>query len=41
MGQAVDEVKAVANNVTSSNDDEGWAKGVAKYVLGGYQSAGM
>jgi hypothetical protein len=41
MGQAVDEVKAEANNVTASNDDEGWAKGVAKYVLGGYQSAGM
>ncbi|HSE97614.1 MAG TPA: HAD family hydrolase [Blastocatellia bacterium] len=41
MGQAVDEVKAVANCVTASNDDEGWAKGIEKYVLGGYQSAGM
>ncbi|HET9532235.1 MAG TPA: HAD family hydrolase, partial [Blastocatellia bacterium] len=41
MGQAVDEVKSVASCVTSSNDDEGWARGVEKYVLGGYQSAGI
>jgi Cof subfamily protein (haloacid dehalogenase superfamily) len=41
MGQAVDEVKSVASSVTASNDDEGWARGVEKYVLGGYQSAGI
>jgi Cof subfamily protein (haloacid dehalogenase superfamily) len=40
MGQAVDEVKAYANCVTTSNDDEGWARGIEKYILGGYQSAG-
>jgi Cof subfamily protein (haloacid dehalogenase superfamily) len=39
MGQAVDEVKEAASFVTSSNDDEGWAQGIERYVLGVYQSA--
>jgi len=34
MGQAVDEVKEAATYVTASNDDEGWARGIEKYVLG-------
>lgn len=34
MGQAVDEVKENASHVTGSNDDEGWASGIEKYVLG-------
>jgi Cof subfamily protein (haloacid dehalogenase superfamily) len=34
MGQAVDEVQAAATHVTSSNDDEGWARGIEQYVLG-------
>ena len=33
MGQAVDEVRAAAHYVTTSNDDEGWAQGIRKYVL--------
>ena len=33
MGQGVDEVRAAAQYVTSSNDDEGWARGIEKYVL--------
>jgi Cof subfamily protein (haloacid dehalogenase superfamily) len=41
MGQGVDEVRAVARYVTTSNDDEGWANGIEQYVLGGYQSAGV
>lgn len=41
MGQAVDEVRAFATNVTASNDDEGWARGIEKYVMGAYQSAGI
>ncbi len=41
MGQAVDEVRAQANRTTSSNDDEGWARGIEKHVLGAYQSAGI
>jgi Cof subfamily protein (haloacid dehalogenase superfamily) len=40
MGQAVDEVRDAATYVTTSNDDEGWARGIEQYVLGGYQSAG-
>lgn len=40
MGQAVDEVKEAATYVTTSNDDEGWARGIEQYVLGGYQSPG-
>jgi Cof subfamily protein (haloacid dehalogenase superfamily) len=39
MGQAVDEVKEAASNLTSSNDDEGWARGIEQYVLGTYRSA--
>lgn len=34
MGQAVDEVREAADCVTSSNDEEGWARGIEKYVLG-------
>lgn len=33
LGQAVDEVKEAATYVTASNDDEGWARGIEKYVL--------
>jgi Cof subfamily protein (haloacid dehalogenase superfamily) len=33
MGQAVDEVRKKATYITSSNDDEGWSKGISKYVL--------
>ena len=40
MGQGVDEVKAAANYVTTSNDDEGWSRGIEQYVLGGHQTAG-
>jgi Cof subfamily protein (haloacid dehalogenase superfamily) len=39
MGQAVDEVQEAANYVTTSNDDEGWARGIEQFVLGIYQSA--
>jgi Cof subfamily protein (haloacid dehalogenase superfamily) len=41
MGQAVDEVRLEAVYVTTSNDDEGWARGIERFVLGGYQSAGV
>lgn len=34
MGQAVDMVREAADYVTTSNDDEGWARGIEKYVLG-------
>ncbi|MEK6299911.1 MAG: HAD family hydrolase [Acidobacteriota bacterium] len=34
MGQAVYEVLDAATYVTASNDDEGWAAGIEKYVLG-------
>jgi Cof subfamily protein (haloacid dehalogenase superfamily) len=34
MGQAVDQVRDAATRVTTSNDDEGWARGIEKYVLG-------
>jgi hydroxymethylpyrimidine pyrophosphatase-like HAD family hydrolase len=33
MGQAVDSVREAASCVTGSNDDEGWARGIEKYVL--------
>jgi len=39
MGQGVDEVKEAANYLTTSNDDEGWARGIEQYVLGAHQSA--
>lgn len=34
MGQGVDEVKEAAKYLTTSNDDEGWARGIERYVLG-------
>jgi hypothetical protein len=34
MGQAVDEVRLKASVATTSNDEEGWARGIEKYVLG-------
>jgi Cof subfamily protein (haloacid dehalogenase superfamily) len=40
MGQGVDEVKEAANYLTTSNDDEGWARGIEEYVLGLTQAAG-
>jgi hypothetical protein len=33
MGQAVDEVRAAARHLTASNDDEGWARGIERFVL--------
>jgi Cof subfamily protein (haloacid dehalogenase superfamily) len=39
MGQGVDEVREAANYLTTSNDDEGWARGIEQYVLGTSQSA--
>lgn len=33
MGQAVDEVRFAATCVTTSNDDEGWARGIERFVL--------
>jgi Cof subfamily protein (haloacid dehalogenase superfamily) len=33
MGQGVDEVIQAATFITSSNDDEGWSRGLEKYVL--------
>jgi hypothetical protein len=35
MGQAVDEVRAAATYLTASNNDDGWSKGIEKYVLQG------
>jgi hydroxymethylpyrimidine pyrophosphatase-like HAD family hydrolase len=34
MGNAVDDVKSSATYVTTSNDDEGFANALHKYVLG-------
>ncbi len=34
MGQAVDEVRNFAKVATTSNDDEGWSRGIEKFVLG-------
>ena len=39
MGQGVDEVREAANHLTTSNDDEGWARGIEQYVLGIHKSA--
>ncbi len=39
MGQGVDKVKEAANYLTTSNDDEGWARGIEQHVLGASQSA--
>lgn len=33
MGQAVDQVKHQALCVTASNDEDGWARGIEKYIL--------
>jgi Cof subfamily protein (haloacid dehalogenase superfamily) len=33
MGQAVDSIKKQASHVTTSNDDEGWARGVEQFIL--------
>jgi Cof subfamily protein (haloacid dehalogenase superfamily) len=41
MGQGVDEVIEAARYITSSNDNDGWARGIEKYVLGAAQSAGI
>ena len=41
MGQAVDEVIRAASYITSSNDSDGWSRGIEKYVLGTTQSAGV
>jgi Cof subfamily protein (haloacid dehalogenase superfamily) len=41
MGQGVDEVIAAARFITSSNDNDGWARGIDKYVLGAAHSAGV
>lgn len=41
MGQGVDEVIAAARFITSSNDNDGWARGIEKYVLGAAASAGV
>jgi Cof subfamily protein (haloacid dehalogenase superfamily) len=40
MGQAVDDVRDAADFATTSNDDEGWARGIETYVLDAHQSAG-
>lgn len=39
MGQAVDGVREAAIHVTTSNDDEGWARGIERYVLNGHRPA--
>ncbi|HEY9230983.1 MAG TPA: Cof-type HAD-IIB family hydrolase [Blastocatellia bacterium] len=41
MGQGVDEVIAAARFITSSNDNDGWARGIEKYVLGTVQTVGV
>lgn len=41
MGQAVDEVKEAATYITTSNDDEGWARGIETYVLGSQHAAAL
>jgi hypothetical protein len=33
MGNAADEVKAKADEVTASNEDEGFAKAVKRFIL--------
>lgn len=38
MGQAVDEVREAATHITASNDDEGWAAGIERYVLDDQES---
>ena len=41
MGQGVDEVIEAARFITSSNDNDGWARGIEKYVLGAVQTVGV
>lgn len=41
MGQAVDEVKEAGTYLTTSNDDEGWARGIERHVLSAHESAGV
>ena len=41
MGQGVDEVIDAARFITSSNDNDGWARGIEKYVLGAVQTVGV
>jgi Cof subfamily protein (haloacid dehalogenase superfamily) len=41
MGQGVDEVIEAARFITSSNDNDGWARGIEKYVLGAAQTVGV
>lgn len=41
MGQGVDEVIQAARFITSSNDNDGWARGIEKYVLGAVQTVGV
>ena len=41
MGQAVDEVIRAASYITSSNDSDGWSRGIEKYVIGATESAGV
>ena len=38
MGQGVDSVREAATYITTSNDDEGWARGIEKYVLNSAQN---
>lgn len=33
MGQAVDQIKNQASTVTSSNDEDGWARGIEKFII--------
>jgi hydroxymethylpyrimidine pyrophosphatase-like HAD family hydrolase len=33
MGNATDEVKAAASGTTGSNDEDGWAEAIERYVL--------
>lgn len=33
MGQAVDNIKQQASYVTASNDEDGWARGIEKFIL--------
>jgi hydroxymethylpyrimidine pyrophosphatase-like HAD family hydrolase len=35
MGNATPEVKALAQAVSSSNDEDGFAEAVERYILGG------
>ena len=41
MGQAVEQVREAADSVTTSNDDQGWARAIEEYVLGVGRSTGV